>query len=228
MHSISIGLTNETPCHYLNDQLERVAIAIDPSLHSDIHYDMLLANGFRRSGSTIYRPQCQQCSACQSIRIPTQAFKPSQSQKRLWKKASHLRWEMKDDMDESWFDLYASYIRQRHPNGSMFPPNRGEFLAFSKNTWLTTKYLHVYEQDRLIAIAITDITPTSTSAFYTFYDPFSSISMGTLGIMLQIAYSKQNQKTWLYLGYQIDACPAMNYKVRFQPHQKLVNQRWQG
>jgi arginine-tRNA-protein transferase len=33
-------------------------------------------------------------------------------------------------------------------------------------------------------------------------------------------------KEWLYLGYQIDECPAMNYKTRFHPHQRLVNQRW--
>lgn len=228
MHSISIGLTNESPCHYLNEQMERVAIVIDPDLHNDAYYDMLLANGFRRSGATIYRPQCRQCSACQSIRIPIEAFKPSQSQKRVWNKSSHLRWEMKEEMDETWFELYANYIRQRHPHGSMFPPDREEFLAFSKNKWLTTKYLHIYDQTKLVAIAITDITPTSVSAFYTFYDPFSSISMGTLGVMLQVAYGEENRKTWLYLGYQIDACPAMNYKVRFQPHQKLVNQRWQG
>jgi arginine-tRNA-protein transferase len=106
MHSISIGLTHESPCNYLKDQLERVAVVIEPELHTDLNYDMLLANGFRRSGATIYRPYCLQCAACQSIRIPALDFTPSQSQKRLWNKARHLRWEMKASMDDSWFSLY--------------------------------------------------------------------------------------------------------------------------
>ncbi|MFA0233158.1 arginyltransferase, partial [Vibrio sp. 10N.261.45.A7] len=62
----------------------------------------------------------------------------------------------------------------------------------------------------------------------TFFDPDIDISMGTLGVLFQIQHAQKEQKQWLYLGYQIDECPAMNYKVRFQRHQRLVNQRWQG
>ena len=228
MKSISIGLTQESPCSYLDDQLERVAIAVEPELHSGLNYEMLLANGFRRSGSTIYRPYCLNCNACESIRLPIEHFNPSKSQKRLINKSRHLRWEMKDEMASTWYSIYEDYINQRHRNGSMFPPNEIEFATFSKNDWLTTKYLHIYDNEDLIAIAITDITPNSASSFYTFYNPSVTISVGTLAVMLQVEYCKQVGKTWLYLGYQIDSCPAMSYKVRFQPHQKLVNQRWQG
>ncbi len=228
MQNISIGLTHETPCSYLKDQMERVAIAVDPQLHSSEHYEMLLSNGFRRSGSTIYRPYCAHCSACQSVRIPVTQFTPSRNQKRVWNKARHLRWEIKDEMDKSWYEIYAGYINARHRDGSMFPPNKEEFYQFSKNHWLTTKYLHIYDNERLVAIAITDVTPHTASAFYTFYDPDYPVSLGTLGVLLQIAFCREQNKDWLYLGYQIDECPAMNYKVRFQRHQRLVNQRWQG
>ena len=228
MQSIRIGLTQETPCSYLDERKEQVAVVTESELHTDGNYDMLLANGFRRSGSTIYRPYCPQCTECQSIRIPVSQFKPTQSQKRVWNKSRQLQWEMKDKMDESWYSLYKDYINQRHRNGSMYPPNKVEFNSFSNNEWLTTKYLHIYDQGSLIAIAVTDMTPISASAFYTFFNPQTSISIGTLAVMLQIEYCKAVGKTWLYLGYQIDSCSAMNYKVRFQPHQRLVNQRWQG
>ena len=45
--------------------------------------EVLLANGFRRSGETIYKPHCDQCQACQALRVSVPEFKLSKSQKRL-------------------------------------------------------------------------------------------------------------------------------------------------
>lgn len=228
MRSIQIGLTQEHPCSYLSNQKERVAIAVDAELHSAADYEMLLANGFRRSGETIYVPHCVNCHACQAIRVDVKHFKLSKSQRRLINKATSLRWELKPQMDSGWFSLYAAYISQRHRHGSMYPPKQQEFEHFSRATWLETHYLHIYSGKQLLAIAVTDMLPDSLSAFYTFFTPESDLSLGTLAVLCQIQYCKKLQKSWLYLGYQIDSCPAMNYKVHFHPHQRLVNRRWQG
>ncbi|MBE4116375.1 arginyltransferase, partial [Vibrio parahaemolyticus] len=83
---------------------------------------LLMANGFRRSGDTIYKPHCERCHACQPIRISIPDFVLSRSQKRLLSKAKNLRWEMKTEMDAEWFELYSSYICKRHKNGTMYPP----------------------------------------------------------------------------------------------------------
>ena len=135
---------------------------------------------------------------------------------------------MKDRMDEEWFELYSQYINKRHSDGSMYPPKKQEFYQFSRSNWLDIRYLHIYDEKNLVAIAVTDDLPHSASAFYTFFDPDHPLSLGTVGILMQIEYCIQTNKQWLYLGYQIDKCPAMNYKVRFHRHQRLVNQRWQG
>ncbi|MEF1308925.1 arginyltransferase [Vibrio mytili] len=226
---IRIGLTNQHPCSYLQNQQERVAVALDDELHNSQNYQILLANGFRRSGNTIYKPHCEHCSACQPIRIAIQDFTPTKSQKRLINKAKHLHWEMKPQMDDDWFDLYSRYICQRHKNGTMYPPKRDDFARFAQTDWLTTQYLHGYtEAGQLVAVAVTDCMDLCSSAFYTFYDPDLPISLGTLAVLEQIKNCRINQQQWLYLGYQIDECPAMNYKTRFQRHQRLVNQRWQG
>lgn len=226
--SIRIGLTDSHPCSYLTEQQERLAIAFDPAQQNEQNYEILLANGFRRSGHTLYKPHCHHCQACQPLRIVVADFVPSKSQQRLLKKASELTWEVKSELDDDWFSLYARYIEARHQSGSMYPPKKQEFLQFATCHWLNTQFLHIYDHEQLIAVAITDVLPASASAFYTFYDPDYPLSLGTLGVLLQLDYCQQQQKTWLYLGYQIDECPAMNYKVRFQRHQKLVNQRWQG
>ncbi|UUM29748.1 arginyltransferase [Vibrio japonicus] len=228
LQHIRIGLTDSHPCSYLSGKQERVAVALDPAMHSTANYELLLANGFRRSGNTIYKPHCDKCSACEALRVSVADFIPSKSQKRISSKARNFEWVLKTHMDEGWFELYSRYIEERHRTGTMYPPQQDEFAQFSQCAWLNTQYLHVYDNDKLIAIAVTDVLSHSASAFYTFYDPDYELSLGTLAVLLQLEYCKNEGKQWLYLGYQIDECPAMNYKVRFQRHQRLVNQRWQG
>jgi arginine-tRNA-protein transferase len=228
LQQIRIGLTNNHPCSYLTERQERVAVALDPSMHSNSSYEVLLANGFRRSGDTIYKPHCDQCNSCQALRLSIPEFTPSKSQKRLLNKTQSMRWTLKPEMDPQWFDLYSRYIEARHQNGSMYPPKEQEFATFASCNWLNTQYLHIYDGETLIAIAVTDVLSNSASAFYTFFDPDYPISLGTLGVLFQIQLCQKQGKQWLYLGYQIDECPAMNYKVKFQRHQRLVNQRWQG
>ncbi|NLS11311.1 arginyltransferase [Vibrio sp. SM6] len=226
--SIRIGLTDNFPCSYLNDAQERVAVALDTHFYNDSGYETLMANGFRRSGDTIYKPQCDNCSACEALRIPINAFQISRSQKRLLKQAHDIHWVAKPQMDENWFDLYRRYINARHKDGAMYPANKKEFAQFSQNSWLTTQFIHLYQDDELIAVAVTDEMAESLSAFYTFFKPDHPLSLGTLAVLFQLEFAKTHNKQWLYLGYQVDNCPAMNYKVRFQRHQRLVNHRWQG
>ncbi|WP_076587208.1 arginyltransferase [Vibrio ostreicida] len=228
LQQIRIGLTDSHTCSYLKEQQERVAVALEPSMHSPSSYELLLANGFRRSGDTIYKPHCDQCQACQAIRVSVPDIHWSKSQKRLLSKAQHLTWVLREEMEPGWFELYTRYINARHRDGTMYPPNKNDFAQFSQCHWLRIQYLHIYDQDQLVAIAVTDTLSNSASAFYTFYDPEHELSLGTLGILFQLKYCQQEGKQWLYLGYQIDQCPAMNYKVRFQRHQRLVNQRWRG
>ena len=229
LQQIRIGLTNNHPCSYLPEREERVAVALDASLHNEQNYQILMANGFRRSGDTIYKPHCENCNACQPIRIAVQDFVASKSQKRLLKKGQTFYWEMKSKLDDGWFELYSHYICQRHKNGTMYPPKEDAFERFAQTTWLTTGFLHIYDEShRLLAVAVTDIMEHCASAFYTFFDPDFPLSLGTLAVLFQLEYCQKQSKDWLYLGYQIDECPAMNYKTRFQRHQRLVNQRWQG
>ncbi|WP_234495537.1 arginyltransferase [Vibrio maritimus] len=228
LQQIRIGLSRQQPCSYIPSKEERVAIVLEKEMHSGENFEMLLANGFRRSGNTLYKPQCDKCQACQALRVAVQDFSPSKSQKRLWSKGKHLRWEIRSQLDEKWFELYAKYIEGRHASGSMYPPREKEFFEFADCTWLTMHYLHIYDGDDLVAIAITDILENSASAFYTFFDPDYELSLGTYAVLCQLEYCRHYNKQWLYLGYQIDDCSAMNYKTRFQRHQRLVNQRWQG
>ncbi|GAD79328.1 arginyltransferase [Vibrio ezurae] len=228
LQQIKVGFTQNHPCSYLHNQQERVAIILEEELHTSDGYELLLANGFRRSGDMIYRPHCETCNKCVAIRIDVEHFSLSKSQKRLLNKAKQYTWQVTREIDPNWFDLYAKYIEARHFEGSMYPPNKAEFSKFIGSTTIPCAFLQIYYQQQLISVAVTDQVNSANSAFYTFYDPQHPLSLGTLSVLYQIQHTRLQGKKWLYLGYQIDECPAMNYKVRFDSHQKLVNHRWQG
>lgn len=225
---LHVGVTPTQNCSYLPEQRERLAVVMDNHWHSTSGYEMLLSAGYRRSGNAIYKPMCELCHACTPLRIDATNFTPSKSQKRLQKTIADFDWVMKDTLDDRWFELYEKYIRIRHQNGSMFPANKEQFFEFSHSKWMNTQFLHIYQHGRLIAIAVTDVMPQSVSAMYTFFDPDIKLSIGTLCILVQLQYCQTKNKKWLYPGYQIDECHQMSYKVRFKPHQKLVNGGWQG
>ncbi|OAN18386.1 arginyltransferase [Photobacterium jeanii] len=224
--SFRIGLTPSSQCNYLPEQREQLGVVIDQEWLSPQGYQMLIASGYRRSGKAIYKPMCQQCQACIPLRIDCYLFQPSKSQKRQLKQMKKLRWEFKTELDVNWFTLYEKYITARHADGSMYPPNKDHFFEFSTADWMDSLFLHVYEGDQLIAIAVTDVFESALSAVYSFFDPDCTLSLGTLCVLFQIQYCRHTGRRWLYPGYQINECKAMNYKVRFQPHQKLINGRW--
>ncbi|GHZ49699.1 arginyl-tRNA-protein transferase-related protein [Vibrio cholerae] len=108
IQQIRIGLTNNHPCSYLADRMERVAVAIDPQMQTPETYEVLMANGFRRSGDTIYKPHCDHCQSCQALRIPAPDFVPSKSQKRLLKLLSQeFHWQLKPD----WMKIGTPFTR---------------------------------------------------------------------------------------------------------------------
>ncbi|WP_064605223.1 arginyltransferase [Photobacterium sp. J15] len=225
--SLRIGLTPVSPCNYLPDEQEQLGVVMDHHWLTAPGYGVLIASGYRRSGTAVYRPMCQQCHACTPLRIDCEHFTPSKSQKRQLNQMKQLRWEFKNELDNNWFELYEKYIRARHAKGSMYPANREQFYDFCTAEWMDTLFLHVYENDTLVAVAVTDVFHDALSAVYSFFDPDYHLSLGTFCVLYQIRYCQLTDRKWLYPGYQIDDCKAMNYKVRFKPYQKLLDGHWQ-
>lgn len=227
--NLKVGLTPKHPCSYLPGQKEQLLVLLDKQLLCPGGYEQLLSAGFRRSGSDIYRPHCQLCSACESLRIDVERFAPSRSQKRIARLNRDLDITLSEQDKPEYFDLYARYISQRHPDGTMYPANRDQYQGFLLCDWLPPLFIEFRYEQRLVAVAVTDPLEQSLSALYTFYEPgFEHRSLGTFAIMSQVAIAKAQHKKWLYLGYQVDDCQKMNYKQHFRPHQRLVAGHWQA
>jgi arginine-tRNA-protein transferase len=223
-----IGLSQPFECSYLPDRQEQLLVILDPSCYSSNKFESLLGLGFRRSGNQIYRPHCPICSACSSVRVLANEFMPTKSQKRKLNKAKN-RFEVKYSQveREQYYPLYSKYISLRHQDGSMYPPDKSQFQSFLFCSWLTITFIELWDQDNLVAVAVTDCMDNAISAIYTFFDPdYEHFSLGTVMILQQLKFAKQQRKQFVYLGYQIDECDKMKYKTQFLPAQKQLNDQW--
>lgn len=222
-----LGLSKDFPCNYLPEQEERLLIAIDPQLQTSEKYSWLMSQGFRRSGDQIYRPHCQSCSACNSVRVIVDEFSPSNSQKRSLKRNAHLVIKTSNNVQESYYPLYESYINTLHKDGSMYPATFEQYNSFLSCNLTEQLFIETWDQDKLVAVAVTDVLDNALSAVYTFYDPMlRKNGLGVHCILNQLQMAKTLKKSFLYLGYQIDQCQKMNYKNKYFPYQRLIKNTW--
>ena len=92
-------------------------------------YETLLGKGFRRSGTSIYHPACENCRLCIPLRVHVPSFQPSRSQKRTQRKKQDLRIEhVPVVFREDVFELYRRYQEHWHQRGN--PTSREEFVEF--------------------------------------------------------------------------------------------------
>lgn len=236
---MKFGITSTFQCSYLASEEERLLVFVDNDDNQNIPpqhvYDHLIQFGFRRSGQQIYRPHCPACSACQSLRIPVEEFKPSKSQKRLKNKNRRLFTQTSNEIKPSYYPLYAKYINQRHTDSSMYPPSEAQLLDFVDFDLRAPMFIEAYDGDTLIAVAVTDAIETTNqihdnsglSALYTFFDPdYADLSIGTWMILEQINWCLARNTRYLYLGYFIEPCENMRYKQNFYPHERFIDQNW--
>jgi len=226
---LKVGLTPEHPCSYLDHQQEQLLVLMEHSLLNASGYERLLTAGFRRSGNDIYRPHCPRCQACQSLRIHADHFRPSRSQQRIRHRNRDIDIVLSVDDKPEYYLLYEKYIRGRHQDGSMSPPDQRQYESFIHCKWLPPLYMEMRCAGELVGVAATDQLPHSLSAMYTFFDPdLADRSLGTFAILSQLELAKNTGRSWLYLGYLVEACRKMNYKRNYLPHELLIAGKWKN
>ena len=76
-------LTAAMPCPYLPDRMERKLFTHLSGRRASSMHHLLSDNGFRRSQNLIYRPACEGCNECQSVRILAGQFQMSKRFRRV-------------------------------------------------------------------------------------------------------------------------------------------------
>lgn len=221
-------LTPEHECGYLPEQ-EAVTLFVDPQCNLDNRrYSLLAEIGFRRSGEHLYRPHCGQCKACIPVRVPVTKFKPSRNQKRVLARNQDIQthWCPASYTDEH-FALYRRYMQSRHAGSTMDDDNPDYYRRLLDASWCETRLLEFRQDNRLLAVAITDWLEQGYSAVYTFFEPDDTArSLGTFAILKQIELADRDDLSHVYLGYWIQQCEKMAYKNRYKPFEYYDGHRW--
>jgi arginyl-tRNA--protein-N-Asp/Glu arginylyltransferase len=227
-HAIRLFQTLEHACGYWPDRLSRDLIVdpADPLLPSV--FAQALSMGFRRSGGHVYRPYCQGCRACISVRVPAARFQANRSQRRCLARNADLSVHIAPARRTAEnFELYRRYLDSRHRGGGRDDPAPENFDGFLACAWSPTEFMEFRLDGRLVAVAVTDVVPDALSAVYTFYDPeLAARSLGSYALLRQIQRAREEGRSHVYLGFWLAGHPKMDYKRGYRPLEYLDGQHW--
>ena len=107
-------LTAPSPCPYLPGKEERKVFTHLVGERAGDLNDLLTHGGFRRSQSIAYRPACETCRACVSVRVIVNEFQPTRSMRRIAERNSDLIGDMRAAVPTSEQIGVRSYLDGRH------------------------------------------------------------------------------------------------------------------
>jgi len=216
-------LTASMPCPYLAGRQERKLFTHLTGRRASALHTLLTDNGFRRSQNLIYRPACEGCSACQSVRIVAEEFEPSARFRRVNRINADIKGEVRPARaTPEQYSLFKRYLETRHAGGGMTQMNFIDYEYMVEDTpvqSILVEYRQMSHPDRpLVAVALTDVMPNGLSMVYSFYDPeLTHRGLGNFLILDHIGQVKATGLDYVYLGYWVKDSPKMAYKKLFAP-----------
>jgi len=227
-------LTPGGPCPYLPGRTERKVFArLNGSLAQPLN-EALTHSGFRRSQMIAYRPACDGCAACISVRIVAGEFAPSRGLRRIEKRNADLsRKEVTAEATREQFGLLRTYLDSRHSGGGMSDMGLFDYVAMVEETPVRTHLVEYRHRDAdgepgpLMACALIDVLRDGLSMVYSFFHPGVDMrSLGTYMILDHVAAARARGLSYVYLGYWVRGSAKMSYKSRFRPLEALSADGW--
>ena len=218
-------------CDYLPDQERRIRYVLEPKLQP-ADYMSRLREGWRRFGPVMFRPECEACSSCQSLRVPTAAFCPSRSQRRVW-----LRNEREVELrignaslTHDRLELFTRFHSHGHETKGWPIPGEAEAeIGFHLLNPFPIEEWSYWIDGRLVGIGYLDSLPEALSAIYFFHDPAEHRrSLGTFNVLKVIEAARARNLPYVYLGYFVAGCRSLEYKSNFRPNEIMTPTGWES
>ena len=226
-------LTSPAPCPYLPGKEERKVFTHLVGRRAAGLNDALTHSGFRRSQTIAYRPACDHCKACVSVRILCDEFNPGRTQRRILARNADLSATMNAaQADAEQFALFRAYLDSRHSDGGMADMAMLDYSMMIEDSHVDTRLVSYRRpsadgQGALVATCLTDVLEDGLSMVYSFYDPSEpQRSLGAYMILEHIARACALGLPHLYLGYWVEGSKKMGYKAQYLPQERLGSEGW--
>jgi len=232
-------LTAPSPCPYLSGQEERKVFTHLVGERASELNDLLTHGGFRRSQSIAYRPACETCRACVSVRVVAADFTPSRNMRRIAERNADVIGDMRSPAPTSeQYSVFRAYLDTRHRDGGMADMTVLDYAMMIEDSHVDTRLVEYRRRGpdsgingrgagQLLAMALTDVLSDGLSMVYSFFDPDAGErSLGTLMILDHIERAKAMGLAYVYLGYWVPGSRKMDYKGRFLPQERLMPSGW--
>lgn len=226
------------PCPYLEGKQERKVFTHLVGDKAPELNDLLTHGGFRRSQSIAYRPACDQCRACVSVRVVANEFRPSRNFRKVQARNDDIVGELRNAIPTSeQYSVFRAYLDARHHDGGMADMTVLDYAMMVEDSHVSTRIIEYRRRTPdtgitgkggdLIAVALTDILGDGLSMVYSFFEPGeANRSLGTFMILDHIARARRLGLPYVYLGYWIEGSDKMDYKGRYLPQQRLAPSGW--
>jgi arginyl-tRNA--protein-N-Asp/Glu arginylyltransferase len=231
-------LTAPSPCPYLPGRQERKVFTHLIGRRAAALNDQLTQSGFRRSQTIAYRPACERCRACVSIRIKAKEFRPSRNFRRIAEmNRSVVAQVVPAEPTSEQYVLFRRYLDARHCDGGMADMTGIDYAMMVEDSHVDTHIVEYrlpgensgpVEDQPLIAACLTDLLADGLSMVYSFYNPDEPRrSLGTHMILDHIERASRLGLPHVYLGYWVQGSRKMAYKARFLPQERLGMNGWE-
>ncbi len=231
-------LTAPSPCPYLAGKEERKVFTHLVGERAPELNNILTQGGFRRSQSIAYRPACEGCRACVSVRVVAKDFRPTQSMRRIMRRNADIGSEMRVAVPTSeQYSIFRAYLDSRHRDGGMADMTVLDYAMMVEDSHIETRIIEyrrrapgtatVHRGGDLVAIGLTDVLGDGLSMVYSFFEPDEAArSLGTFMVLDHIARAQRMGLAYVYLGYWVRGSRKMDYKSRFLPQERLMPDGW--
>ncbi len=226
-------ITAAAPCPYLPGRFERKVFTHLIGADARRLNSQLSLGGFRRSQNIAYRPACDGCAACVSVRVCADRFTPTRSHQRTLRRNRDVTAvDVRSKATSEQYSLFRAYIDARHGDGGMADMTVLDFAAMVDDTFVDSRLIEYrlnYKENggQLVAAVLVDVLDDGISMIYSFYDPdLAGRSLGTFMILDQIQRARKMRLPYLYLGYWIRGSRKMSYKANFRPQERLTADGW--
>jgi len=223
-------LTAPSPCPYLGGKEERKVFTHLVGERAPELNNILTQGGFRRSQSIAYRPACEGCRSCVSVRVVAKDFRPTPSMRRVARRNADIASDMRIAVPTSeQYAIFRAYLDSRHRDGGMADMTVLDYAMMVEDSHIETRIIEyrMRGSGELVAIALTDVIGDGLSMVYSFFEPDQAArSLGTFMVLDHIARAKRMGLSYVYLGYWVRGSRKMDYKGRFLPQERLMPDGW--